>query len=110
MLVTNMEDFWAGNTGTYIWRQFKSKDEEIPQRALLLKVPDLNSKDKENTHVVLYVSHKPDNWAAHGEIMGWDGNEELPTLNPSIQILDKVDGKEVNGWHGYLEKGKLRNA
>ena len=42
--------------------------------------------------------------------MGWDGNEEFPTLNPSIQILNIVAGEEIHGWHGYLENGELRNA
>lgn len=32
---------------------------------------------------------------------GWDGNEEKPTLRPSI-----LDG--VTGWHGYLVAGFLR--
>lgn len=29
----------------------------------------------------------------------WDGNEEFPTLNPSIQMLTKCR------WHGFLRKG-----
>ena len=110
MLVDNMEDFWKGDVGTYTWRWFKREDEDTLQRALMLKVPDLNSKTKENTYVILYVSRQSDNWAESGEIMAWDGNEEFPTLNSSIQILDIVAGQEVNGWHGYLENGELRNV
>ena len=44
------------------------------------------------------MEHEPQNWAAPGSVNGWDGNEEEPTLSPSI-----VAGK----WHGYLRGGKL---
>jgi len=32
-------------------------------------------------------------------VWGWDGNEEKPTLTPSIHAPDQ--------WHGYLRAGKL---
>lgn len=32
----------------------------------------------------------------------WDGNEEEPTISPSIDV--------VGQWHGYIESGKLRTA
>ena len=43
MLVNSMEDFWKGSIGTYIWRFFKKENDDIPRRALLLKVPDIIS-------------------------------------------------------------------
>jgi hypothetical protein len=40
----------------------------------------------------------------------WDGNEDAPTLTPSIMCLTptllKADGK--CGWHGYMTAGELR--
>jgi hypothetical protein len=32
-------------------------------------------------------------------VWGWDGNEDKPTLTPSINAL--------NQWHGYLKAGRL---
>lgn len=34
----------------------------------------------------------------------WDGNEDQPTLNPSISTM-RIPGKVA--WHGYLKAGKL---
>lgn len=36
-------------------------------------------------------------------VWGWDGNEEAPTLAPSI--LDNS-----TGWHGYLRNGRLESC
>lgn len=36
-------------------------------------------------------------------VWGWDGNEEIPTLSPSI--LDNS-----TGWHGYLRNGILESC
>ncbi len=36
----------------------------------------------------------------HGpRVWGWDGNEDMPTLTPSIHAPGQ--------WHGYLTKGRL---
>jgi len=37
--------------------------------------------------------------SANPRIWGWDGDEELPTLTPSIHATGE--------WHGYLTDGKL---
>lgn len=35
-------------------------------------------------------------------VWGWDGNEESPTLTPSIH--------DVGNWHGYLKAGLLESC
>lgn len=35
-------------------------------------------------------------------VWGWDGNEEKPTLAPSIHAIDH--------WHGFLEAGRLQSC
>lgn len=35
-------------------------------------------------------------------VWGWDGNEEAPTLTPSIHALGE--------WHGWLRSGKLESC
>jgi hypothetical protein len=39
----------------------------------------------------------------------WDGNEDAPTLTPSILCRRHVAGSEC-GWHGYMTKGELRRC
>lgn len=34
----------------------------------------------------------------------WDGNEDCPTLTPSIKVIEHAD-KNCK-WHGYLKKGQ----
>ena len=51
----------------------------------------------------LYVKHAPKNWAEPGDVVGWDGCIDHPTLSPSIK-------SDVTGFHGYLRGGKLYDA
>jgi hypothetical protein len=37
--------------------------------------------------------------APGNRVWGWDGNEVMPTLTPSIHTIDH--------WHGYLTNGRL---
>ena len=82
--------------------------DEAGRRVLWLLVPDLEGRDQGTLtpHGVellrLYARHASKNWAQPGSVNGWDGNEEAPTLRPSILVPD--------GWHGFLEAGKLRAA
>ena len=36
----------------------------------------------------------------------WDGNEDVPTLTPSIRSKGAPDGK-TTVWHGYLTEGRF---
>jgi hypothetical protein len=39
----------------------------------------------------------------------WDGNEDTPTLTPSIQCMSKsVNQQPAPCWHGYITAGELR--
>lgn len=35
----------------------------------------------------------------------WDGNEEKPTLQPSVHHTYRVDGADKTHWHGWLRGG-----
>jgi hypothetical protein len=39
----------------------------------------------------------------------WDGNQDLPTLTPSIRILSDRDG-EPDKWHGHVTAGRMVSA
>ena len=53
-------------------------------------------------HIMLYMMRQPDNWSAPGEVSGWDGDLERPTLHPSISVPGE--------WHGYLRDGEMEDA
>lgn len=45
-------------------------------------------------------------WPINAPTWTWDGNEEAPTLTPSINC----NGVGGCGWHGFIQQGKIVNA
>ena len=43
-------------------------------------------------------------WAQPGDVSGWDGDRDRPTLYPSLWLRDR------NGWHGDIRNGNLGAA
>lgn len=45
-------------------------------------------------------------------VWGWNGNEDKPTLTPSINCISEKDGKPTGGcgWHGWMQGGELSTA
>ena len=94
-LTQSYEEFFKMGVGAYFWRV----DLE-GRRVLWLLTPDQRVKIKASP-VVLYMEHAVGDWAQPGPVNGWDGDEEEPTLSPSI-----VAGP----WHGFLRNGQLVEA
>ena len=59
-------------------------------------------------HLMLYTNHAPNNWARKGNIAGWSGGLDRPTLSPSIGVWN--DDETAFVFHGFLEDGVLRSA
>ena len=84
-------------SGGFVW---KIKDEK---RVLLLAIPYKNKVkigielDPLNSYVLSEwtIDHKNESNAQ----WGWDGNEDKPTLTPSLHA--------VGIWHGWVLKGQL---
>ena len=86
-------EFWAYGIGAMSW----SKEDEHDVLFVLLPT------EKEHLPfepLRVYMNHAEDNWAKPGDVPGWNGDREKPTLKPSIQIPQK-------GWHGYITHGEL---
>ena len=100
----------VNEVGDYYWGT-----DNQGHRVLWLLVPD-TVHGRRYQVLRLYMQSEKQNWAKPGPRNGWDGDEELPTLTPSIQARTKIhsdddeDGIEVNAWHGFLEKGVLRTV
>lgn len=45
-------------------------------------------------------------WPISAPTWEWDGNEQAPTLSPSINC----NGNGGCGWHGHMKAGKLVEA
>ena len=106
---TDDEFFAPGmGPGTFMWSTVLVDGEE--HQALYLKVPRVNAPfrpAKQDYEILcLYVMRDPALWNKPGHVKGWDGNWDKPTLTPSI-LVKYADG--INGWHGYVEKGQLRD-
>lgn len=52
-----------------------------------------------HTFICIGVTRGAHRQDPNGPVWGWDGNEERPTLLPSIHTHDK--------WHGFLTAGRL---
>ena len=40
----------------------------------------------------------------------WDGNEDAPTLSPSLHRTETIKGVERTIWHGFLRKGVFESS
>ena len=106
------EIFDNGKVGDWYWCDVINTDKKS-YRVLHIIIPSLRGfgqgeLERRGAELIeVYPSHSDNNWAQPGPHNGWDGNEEDPTLHPSIF----VGGSSNNpGWHGYFEKGKLRSV
>ena len=105
--VTDDNGFWNEGPGAFMWLT-----EEDGARALLLIVPfaftGIPKRPWQLLH--LFVDRSATDWNQEGGVHAWDGNIENPTLTGSILSTLVVDGRVVDGWHGYLRGGILVGA
>lgn len=103
--------FDRGKVGDWCWGSEERAGQSI--RVLWLIIPAVGGStsgllyDRGGELILVFPSHAPNNWAEPGDRNGWDGNEDCPTLHPSIFVR----GTEPSpGWHGFFEQGQLRMA
>ena len=101
--VQTYDELWTVGIGAYLWSDIFQGDHGI-NRALVLLIPDVPNRPNKAMPVHLYPNHEEGNWAAPGDVNGWDGNEEFPTFSPSIWVNNR------RGWHGFLQCGQLVEA
>ena len=106
------EIFEHGRLGDWHWAIIIEPDGS-EHRVIWMLVPSLRGGGQGPLEarglelIQVFPRHAPNNWAKPGPVNGWDGNEDLPTLNPSIF----VGGNSPNpGWHGFFRRGKVSNA
>ena len=73
------------------------------RRALWFLAPDVTGK-RRWTLARIYMNRSATDWAVPGDVEGWDGNLERPTLHGSVWLRDK------KGWHGFIKDGELVTA
>ena len=95
-------DFWAYGVGAFCWGEIEHPDGKI-WHCLYLLVPS-HLENGGALPLCLYPSREENNWASPGLIRGWDGDEDQPTLTPSILVQTETG----DGWHGFLTAGELR--
>lgn len=105
-----LDEFWAYGVGAMRWTNLDG------HQALHVILPgriidSVNVVDGATVRVdigmpsALYVLHAENNWAEPGNVPGWDGDLENPTLEPSIVVPG--DGGGPERWHGFIVRGKL---
>ena len=104
-LHTDLDAFLADGVGAFMWVA------DQHGRVLWLLVPwQYSDKVRPFQKIRLYMRRDEKDWAVPGEVNGWDGNIEFPTLDPSIQAQRRVGGVPVAGWHGHLKNGVLEES
>ena len=82
--------------GDFSWRQVKDMG-----RHLLIVLPDLqDGRGKERHMLPIRPAKNPSQDSWH-----WDGNEDAPTLSPSINRNNEFSNGLL--WHGHLIEGQL---
>ena len=82
------------NVGEFAW------GDENGMRYIMIALPRPRL-DAPNDYIMSYLPvARGDN--VSGEHWGWDGNEDAPTLKPSIQC--------IGHWHGWVRDGILVEA
>lgn len=97
-VVSDYDEFFKYGIGAMQW----SRDNE-GRRVLWFLAPDITGRAKFEV-ARIYTETDGEFWNNPGTVEGWDGNEERPTFDPSIWLLDK------KGWHGFIRNGDLVTA
>ena len=104
--------FDSGRPGDWLWNQLEI-DGQV-HRTILMIVPLVPRDHRTRGKLArrggelarVFVDRQPDNWNEPGPVRAWDGNEDAPSLNPSIFVRGEA---EVKGWHGFCHRGELVN-
>lgn len=104
------DDVWPDDRpcGTFDWHvgRIQGKDGTLgPLRLLQFKCPN-------GRHCGVFVAPTTPASVEPCHVWGWDGNESLPTLTPSVNCLSEKDGKPTGGcgWHGFITAGAMVGA
>ena len=79
------------------------KDSE-GRRVLWFLAPSVEEDSDGPELARIYTMNDGKNWSHPGNVVGWDGNEDRPTFNPSIWLRDR------QGWHGWIKNRNLVTA
>lgn len=97
--MVNVGDADPAKLGDFCWRRrertsllVKDSDEGVLCLIAIVPGPAL---------AILPVEPAPE-WLNGGVHWEWDGNENEPTLHPSI------DGSKHGGWHGWIQNGEMK--
>ncbi len=95
-LVKTFDEGDVVGPGAFLW------DIQGARRSLVFILPG------EDYYRSIQVVHGP---APGEQVWGWDGNEERPTITPSILAYDRdAPGQRVEHWHGWLRAGRFESC
>lgn len=104
----------GGHPGDWIWSRVEI--DGVTHRCMLIIFPLVGREPLKRSRigqrggelVEIFPSHQPNptGWARPGPVNGWDGNEDEPTLHPSIFVRGNT---ATPGWHGFMQRGNLVN-
>lgn len=87
------------HVGDFTW-----KEGPDGTRYLVCAVPDRSPRGRDNPLDFFCIPVTgPKAW-------NWDGDEDAPTITPSIRMSYALEGKTIEVWHGFVTAGALREC
>lgn len=105
--MTKMErhgDIHHAPVGSFYWTDVDDAGNHY--RMLMVKMP----ADGGKVHGVVIAPAVRSGW--NKAAWQWDGNEEAPTLTPSIRYGERNEAHEitVEHWHGFITSGQIKSC
>ena len=97
-----IDEWWEMPEGSFFWREQTQTGYEGFYRTLWIVFP-YETKGVWPGHCLPVYLQGESKLAIESASWEWDGNEDLPTLSPSIAC----GPPKHRDWHGYLKAGKL---
>ena len=82
---------------------YTAKHESIHTLRIVKQITIMRTNPETGEDVADHVIPAPGENLTSDKSWGWDGNEDRPTLNPSIAC----GPEEERDWHGYMSAGQL---
>ena len=98
-------DIYDMSPGSWRWRLDGPQGKRVMEAVLPQAIPGSENDFYKNL-VVHCLVNQPNHKGYYS--WNWDGDEDLPTLTPSIGAASYGSNPEPTKWHGYLTAGEFK--
>ena len=112
--VESWYDYWFDHASPGDWRWSSRNIDGTLHKTIMMVVPLVppdyrhygKLAERGGELLSVFVERARNDWNEPGPVIAWDGDDDNPTLTPSIFCRGAA---KVKGWHGFFKKGELVN-